>query len=199
MLKKLGLITLSAVSAFAMHSAEININDKDLEVSAKFDLGQFNDTIEPDTTFAGITYLKGSEDNSDDDLDTSGYLEANFLMKREVQDSGITFGIGVKANYTSVDVGGDDLHFITIPLGLEVGYIVPTQMPIHIAAKAYYAPESLSISDADSFMEYRLDATIEMIERGSIVIGYRNLDLDFDNSSSVNYNSSAYFGFRFEF
>ncbi len=196
MLKKLGLITLSAVSAFAMHNAEININDKDLEIGAAFDLGQFSDTVEPDTTFVGFKYLNGAEENSNDDLDTNGYYEANFVMRREVQDSGVTFGIGVKTNYTKVA----DEHFMTIPLGLELGYSVESQIPMHIGAKVYYAPESLSLSDADGYLEYRIDVSVEIIERGSVVLGYRNLDLKFDiTDDSINYNSSAYFGFRFAF
>jgi hypothetical protein len=35
MLKKLSLLALSAASAFAMHTAEININNKDLERSSR--------------------------------------------------------------------------------------------------------------------------------------------------------------------
>ena len=198
MIKKSALILLSAASAFAMHTAEININDKDLELGAKFDLGQFNSTVEPDTTFVGFTYLNGDEANSEIVTDINGYLEANFLMKREIQNSGVTFGIGVKTNYTKAN----EYSFMSIPLGLEVGYNLPTAIPVSLGAKVYYAPESLSILDADSFLEYRLDVNIEIIERGSIVLGYRNIDTNFEvasNSSKLNYNSSAYFGFRFAF
>lgn len=51
MLKKISLIALGAVSAFAMHSAEVNINNSDLELSAKLDMGQFNESVKPDTIF----------------------------------------------------------------------------------------------------------------------------------------------------
>ncbi len=198
MLNKIVLITVCAVSAFAMHTAEININDKDLEVGAKLDLGQFNSTVEPDTTFVGFTYLNGDEQNSEIQRDINGYLEANFLMRREIQDSGVTFGIGLKANYTKAN----DYSFMSIPLGLELGYRIPTAIPVSLNAKIYYAPESLSILDADSFLEYRLDVNIEIIERGFIVLGYRNIDTNYDVSgisSNLNYNSSAYFGFKFAF
>ena len=197
MLKKLGLITLSAVSAFAMHSAEISINDKDLELGARFDLGQFNSTVEPDTTYLGLKYINGTEENSDEEnIDTNGYYEASFMMRREVQNSGVTFGIGVKTNYTKIE----DEDFMTIPLGLELGYGVASQIPIYIGASVYYAPESLSLLDADGFLEYRVDISAEIIERGSVILGYRNLDLKFNTSDdTVNYNNSAYFGFRFAF
>jgi len=51
MLKKILLMTVTVISAFALHTAEININDKDLELNAKFDMGQFNETIYPNTVF----------------------------------------------------------------------------------------------------------------------------------------------------
>jgi len=39
MLKKLTMLSVCAASAFALHTAEININNKDLEVGAQFDMG----------------------------------------------------------------------------------------------------------------------------------------------------------------
>ena len=194
MLKKLSLITLSTISAFAMHTAEININDKDLELKGKFDLGQVNDTVEPNTTFVGISYLNGDDDNADSNV--NGYFEANFLMKREVKNSGITFGIGVKSNYTKIN----NSSINTIPLGLEVGYKIPFSIPSTINAKVYYAPQSLSFGEADEFLEYRLDFNVEVIERGSLVLGYRNIDINLKNSQNdITFNKSVYFGFRFAF
>ena len=58
MLKKIGLLCAFSISVFAMHSAEININQKDLEFGLNIDMGQYNRGIEPDTTFVGVTYLK---------------------------------------------------------------------------------------------------------------------------------------------
>ncbi len=201
MLKKLSLVLASVVSAFAMHSAEININEKDLEISTKFDLGQFNETVEPDTTFVGFKYLNGSDDYSEDEngdpVDVSGYVELNFLMKREVQNSGITLGIGVKANYTKVDE-----VFITLPLGLELGYNIPVSIPMTVGASVYYAPESLAITNADNYLEYRLEGSVELIERAAMVVGYRHLEMTFNvdgNTYDIIYNDAAYFGFRFDF
>ena len=194
MLKKLSLVALSAISAFAMHNAEININDKDLELGVGFDLGQFNDTVEPNTTFLGIRYLNASDENANANI--SDYAEASFLMKRRVQNSGVIFGIGLKTNYTKVR----DEIFMTIPLGLEAGYTLPISLPVIIGAKVYYAPQSLSFSEAESFLEYRADFSVEVIEKGSVILGYRNIDTNIENSyRDINYNESFYFGFKFNF
>ena len=53
MLKKILLLGASAISAMALHVAELNLNEKELEVGAKFDIGQFNENVEPNTMFAG--------------------------------------------------------------------------------------------------------------------------------------------------
>ncbi|MEA2098837.1 MAG: YfaZ family outer membrane protein [Campylobacterota bacterium] len=194
MLRKFSLIALSTISVFAMHSAEININDKDLELSAKFDLGQFGNTVEPDTTFLGFSYINGHEDNSNTDI--NGYVETNFLMRREVENSGVMFGIGVKSNYTKINAD----RYITIPLGLELGYTLSTTIPITFGTKLYYAPESLAFSKAKSFLEYRFDATVAVIDTGSLLLGYRNIDTNMENRyGTQTYNKSIYFGFRFAF
>ena len=195
MLKKLTLISASAISAFAMHTAEININDKDLELGANIDMGQMIDTVEPNTTFVGMRYLNASDENSDvRELDD--YIEASFLMKREISDTGISFGIGVKTNYTRV-LGKT---YSTVPLGLEVGYTFPIDLPVTLDAQVYYAPSSLAFSNADSFLQYRASASVEVIENGSLVVGYRNMQTNLNNiSNDITYNSSAYFGFRFAF
>ena len=200
MLKKLTLIAISATSVFAMSSAEINLNDKDLEVSAVVDLGSSSNSVEPNTTFVNFKYLGASVDNSDlaDGSDISDYYEAGFLMKRKVEGSNATVGLGIKANLIS----DDDNTFSSMPLGIELGYITPTNVPVEIALKAYYAPDSLAFSSADSYQEFRFDANVEIIKNGSIVAGYRDLKTNYmisDTKVSVNYNKSAYVGLRFNF
>ena len=77
MLKKLLLIITITSTLFGFHTAELNINDKDFEGKLRFDIGQFNQTVMPDSLFFGIGYIKGSEDNSDF-RDTDGLVEAAF-------------------------------------------------------------------------------------------------------------------------
>ncbi len=196
MLKKLSLVALSAASAFAMHSAEININNKDLELSAKLDIGQFNYNVEPGTVFVGAKYLKGNEDHSDINSGIEAYYELNFLMQQEISRSGLSIGMGVKANHTK--------NFTSIPLGLEAAFELPkTQLvPIYFGASIYYAPEVLSMEDANNFLEYRVSVDIEVIKNGRITLGYRVLDTNYEANNvttDVNYNKSAYMGFKFSF
>ena len=194
MIKKINLILLSTVSAFAMHNAEININDKDLEIGGKFDLGQVNTTVEPNTTFIGVKYLGANNDHAN--VDINGYIETNFLLENEIDNTGVIFGIGVKANYTKINSD----KFISIPLGFELGYTFPVQIPVSVSTQFYYAPESLAFAKAKNFLEYRFFTTVEVIEKGALVLGYRTIDTNMDNRSGTQtYNESVYFGFNFQF
>ena len=195
MLKKLTMMTLCAASAFAMHSAEININEADLEVGAKFDMGQFNQNVEPHTMFLGAKFLNGdAKHSSSSNADLDPYFEVNFLMQKEIANSGMRFGLGVKMNYTK--------DYSTLPLGVEFAYTIPAPdlIPMHLNGSLYYAPSALAFSDAKDFLEYRIGYDIEVIDNGSITIGYRNLQTSDDGSTTdFTYNKSWYAGFKFGF
>ncbi len=196
MLKKISIMAFCAASAFAMHTGEININDKDLEISAKFDLGQFNNAVEPHTMFLGGKFLNADEEySSREGVDIDPYFELNFLMMREVGDQGMSVGIGAKLNYTE--------NYSTLPLGLEFSYKIPATdlIPMYLNGSLYYAPSVLSMRDADNFLEYRISYDIEVIKNGLITIGYRNIDTNYESSKDgdVTYNDSFYAGFKIGF
>lgn len=197
MLKKLGLITFCAASAFAMHNAELNLNDKDLEFGVKFDMGQYNENIEPENIFVGGKILHASDDHSDlgrgraiDDL-----LEANMLVQTKVEGSDSTFGLGVKFNYTQ--------DFSSIPVGLEGRHYIDAieRFPIFIKGLLYYAPEVLSFRDASNYFEYRLEGEVEVMKNAGAFFGYRSIDTNYatGRGGDVNYNSSVYLGLKFAF
>ncbi|MDY0233045.1 MAG: YfaZ family outer membrane protein [Sulfurimonas sp.] len=196
MLKKLGLIALCTASAFAMHSIELNINDKDLEFGAKVDMGQFNDAVDPDTVFVGAKILHADEKHSDfrSNSDMNDYYEANFLMQRKVGNSDLVIGLGVKFNGTK--------NFSSFPLGVEATYkILGGAIPLYIKGVVYYAPEILSLQDAKSFLEYRASLDVELITNGYVTVGYRSIDTNYDGKKGgdMNYNKSAYIGVKFAF
>ena len=197
MLKKLSMMTLCAASAFALNTAELNINDSDLEVSAKFDMGQFNDSVEPETVFVGARLLNGHKSHSDNENSSlDSFVELNFLMLREIGDKGLSIGMGVKLNATKNN--GED--FMSIPLGVEAMYKIPASdlIPMYVGASLYYAPSVLSLADADNYLEYRINYDIEVIKNGRITIGYRSVDTNYE-VSNFNYNKSLYVGFKFAF
>jgi len=190
MFKKICLMALGAVSVFAMHSAEININNSDLELSARLDMGQFNDNLEPDTIFLGAKYLNADERHSDV-RSIDDYQEVNFLMQREISPD-FRLGIGAKLNHTK--------DFVSIPFGVEAVYTLPvtSSVPFYVGASLYAAPEVLSLDKADSFLEYRFTLEAEVIQNAFVTLGYRHMDTDYERRD-VEYNDSLYFGLKFLF
>ncbi len=199
MLKKLTLITACAVSAFALHNAELNINDKDLEVGLEFDVGQFNNAVEPNTMFFGGKFLSPDSTHSTDNLNSiDPYFEGNFLIMREIGNKGMSLGMGVKLNYTKVE----NRDFSTLPLGLEFAYKIPAPklVPMSINGSLYYAPQVLSFLNAKDYLEYRIHYDVELIKNAGLTFGYRSMNTSFENiSGTLNYNSSWYFGFKVKF
>ena len=193
MLKKISLVALCAASAFAMNSADININDKDLELGVKFDVGQFNDNVEPETMLVGARYLHADEDNSDVN-DVDDYYELSFLMQNQMGNEDLILGLGLKLNSTK--------DYSTVPLGAEAKYHIPaeTPIPIYINLALYYAPSVLTMQDADKYLEYRAEADFEVIDNGKVTLGYRVMNTDYDDArGDVEYNKSMYIGFKFLF
>jgi hypothetical protein len=199
MLKKILMLSACAASAFALHTAEININNKDLEVGAQFDMGQFNDTVEPNTLFVGGKFLNADAEHSEsNNANIDPYMEANILMMKDVGTSGFKLGMGLKLNYTQVG----SLDFISTPLGVEGAYTISTQefVPIHLNAAIYYAPKVLAFKDAKNYLETRFSVDFEVIENGNISVGYRNMETNFDVANGdFRYNRSAYLGFKLKF
>lgn len=196
MIKQTVLLAATAAAALAMHTAEININNKDIEGSVRFDMGQFNDTVEPDSYLLGGRIINVDKDHSDA-ANPDPLLEANFLLQNPLKtNDDITFGIGVKAVYTKLN----SKSYSALPLGVEAGYRLPLDlpMPVRAGANLYYAPESLSFNSAENYSEQRIYADIEIVKNGNITVGYRNIDTDTEQAD-LTYNDEFYIGFKFAF
>jgi len=198
MLKKIILLLCTSLSLFALHTAELNINQKDLEVGLKFDVGQFNENVEPQTMFVGMKMLIPDTNNSSDSLHSiDPYFEGNFMIIRPVGDAGLSLGVGFKLNYTQVN----NKSFMSLPIGLVASYELPFPdlIPMFIETSVYYAPQVLSFLDAKNYVEYRINYKMEMIKNVDLKIGYRNMNTNYLNQGNLNYNNSLYLGVMIDF
>jgi hypothetical protein len=189
-----GVTTLSAY-----HNAQINLNNTDIEGRLNFDMGQFNENVDPETTYIGLRYLHGERSQS---LlgNSNGLFEVNFLLKGNLPSfEDLNLGLGVKFDGISVDSktnGVSDTLFMALPVGIHATYHLPVPMvPIYLGAEAYYAPEVLSFYDANNYKEYNAHLDVEVIPRAKLTVGYRWIDLNY----SVNYTKAIYGGLSFSF
>ena len=199
MLKKLTLLTASAISAFALHTAQLNINDVDLEAGIALDVGQFNQNVEPNTMFIGAKFLNADVSHATNTITKiNPYFEGNFLIMKAIGDMGMSLGMGAKINYTRVN--GRD--FSALPFGMEFSYAIPAPklIPMSLSGSIYYAPKVLSFADAKDYLEYRLHYDVEFIENVGVTVGYRNMNTNFDIvNGDLNYNTSWYAGVKVKF
>lgn len=194
-MKKLLVMLLLQLPLLAMHYFALNINDVDLEASLDMDMGQFNETVDPDTTFIGFSVLSSSKEHSA--LDSPAPLStARFFIQQNI-DSAEQFrvGVGFKMTYAAQDTQ----QFFALPVLLQFGYRVPVDaLLIRLSLLGAYSPKVLSLLDAKNYAEYRLIAEISPIDRATIELGLRHIDLNY-NQRDIIYNETAYVGLKLAF
>lgn len=201
MLKKVLLGTLiAALPAMAMHEVELNLNNKDLDLHLGLDMGQFNNSIEPENLMMNMRVLMGSQDNARLPFERKKNVlgEFGFLAQStSAMAPGLTMGLGVKLAYTYLE----SESIFTMPIGIEIDYVLPFDIPIplHIGGLFYYAPEVLAFSSSTSYMEYQGNFDIEIADRALITMGYRGIDTPVKHQDNAYFNRSYFFGFKYKF
>ena len=207
MLKKLLLGTLLLASTtYAMHEFELNVNNKDLDLHLGLDMGQFNDSIEPDSFIIKARLMKGDieharlpyKENTNIEQDTNILGEIGFMAQSSsAMAPGLTMGMGVKLAYTPLE----KQSVFAMPIGVMTDYVLPFDIiiPLHVGGQFYYAPEVHSFEQSTSYMEYQANFDVELMERGLLTIGYRGIDTPTKDKGDSYYNRSYFVGFKFKF
>jgi len=201
MLKKVLLSTLVvATTLCAMHEFEINLNQKDLDLHLGLDMGQFNDSIEPDSFLVQMRVMKGDTEHSNlpGSQDTNLFGDLGFVAQSSsAMAPGLTMGMGLKLIYTDLKYQSS----FAMPLGVTIDYVLPFDIfvPLHIGGKAYYAPEVLAFEASKNYMEFQTNFDIEVMDRGLITLGYRWIETPLKEQTNAYYNRSYYFGLKFKF
>ena len=201
MLKKVLISSLiTATTLFAMHEFEINLNQKDLDLHLGLDMGQFNDSVEPDSFLIQMRVMKGDTEHSGlpGDQDTTVFGDLGFVAQSSsAMAPGLTMGMGLKLIYTDLK----EKSVLAMPLGVTVDYVLPFDIfvPLHVGAKGYYAPEVLAFEASKNYMEFQTNFDIEVMDRGLISLGYRWIETPLNYDTNAYYNRSYYFGLKFKF
>ncbi|MGB6019237.1 MAG: YfaZ family outer membrane protein [Sulfurimonadaceae bacterium] len=201
MLKKLLLGTLLLSSTtYAMHEFELNLNNKDVDLHLGLDMGQFNDSIEPDSFMLKARIMKGDIEHARLPFgqDTNILGEIGFVAQSSsAMAPGLMMGMGLKLVYTPLE----QQSISALPIGVVTDYTLPFDIviPLHIGGQFYYAPEVLSFETSTSYMEYQVNFDVQLMERGLLTMGYRGIDTPTKDLSSAYYNRSFFVGFKFKF
>lgn len=201
MLKKSALAAILSLSSLhAYHTIELNLNNLDLGVNLDLDMGQFNDNVDPDTTFIGASYLRVDKKNSAEpkSLQRDVTLTQLHFLKRQSLAflPAMSVGIGVRLTNSSLYNGTKYDTYMTMPLGVEVKYQFPIEeVNAYAGASVYFAPEVLSFYQARNYKEFNAYTALELIPTVEMKVGYRSIDFNY----TQNINRTAYAGLSFDF
>jgi len=138
--------------------------------------------------------------NEADDVIANAAILVSGSSKGDVK--GLHLGVGVKAYVGSLDGPGAvsiDVDGGAIAIGGRVRYLLPGDVPIAVLGEAYFAPGITNISDFDGLLEYRVALELEITPSAIAYIGYRKLEVTFNDNFDYDVDDSAHFGVRFEF
>jgi hypothetical protein len=83
-----------------------------------------------------------------------------------------------KSLYETVDT----TTYLALPVGMEFTYAVDvySSLFMQLGASLHYAPETLSLDDADHYFAQRVKVVYRFMERGRVIAGYRKIDIETD-------------------
>lgn len=137
-------------------------------------------------------------------------ISASFLHH---EDDGEVYSVGVFAQspinnrqdlhgalggrFYYLDADGPDGY--GVGLGGELGYKIPSVKGLSIHGEAYYAPKVTMFSDIERFVDVSIRAKYQILEQGSIYLGYRSQKVHVEHSSSANIDEGAHVGISLQF
>src|SRR5680860_398164 len=101
-----------------------------------------------------------------------------------------SFGAGVKAYAFSLDDADETVA--AGALGGKVTYTIPANIPMHVSAEAFYAPDITTTGEGDNMLEFNTRFEIEFIPRTSGFIGYRKMEVDLDNADDAELDDNIH-------
>lgn len=115
--------------------------------------------------------------------------------------NGLHFGVGAKVYVGFLDgpKGVVDTDGAAIAIGGQVRYVFSGSTPMAVYGEGYFAPEVTSIAEMDGMSEFRLGFEIEITPSARAYIGYRNLEVTYDERIDYEIDDAAHVGVRFEF
>ena len=175
--------------ALALPAAADTIN-----VNVSSDAAQLGYTraLPPEGMEAGAAFMHHN-DNGD-------IVEANLHLVDRPQPGrdALVLGIGGKAAFIREDprnaTGG------ALALGGKLRWTLPVYNRAAIGGQLYFAPSATSVSDIHGYREYALRGEFQVLEDASVYLGYRDIELSYDNAGpDRDFDDGVFAGFNLQF
>ena len=135
--------------------------------------------------------------NQDDDK----MVHIGMMVRNDTLDNPLVISIGARAYYadagnaeglTQADIGA-------LAIGGELLFIPQNLGGLGFGFHYFIAPSVVSFMDADSFTEYGVRLDYEITRQASAYIGYQKIETELTNSTTLEIDSSVFFGIGLRF
>ena len=182
----LGLLLLTALS---------NAHANDFEAMLSKETAQF--TFRSDSSligWGGSDLALGLFYNEDDDI----IFQASLLQMRQAsEENPLTFGVGVKSYFGTLDDPDEDVFAFAI--GGQLRYTIAGTMPMAVYLEGYYAPEITSFGDTEEVVDYIVGFQIEALPQTIAFIGVRHFEIEGDDGDYEVDDDNIHLGVRLTF
>lgn len=107
------------------------------------------------------------------------------------------FQVGLGGRVQLLDTDGPSGGAIS--LGAWGRYNFPGANRFALAGNIYFAPDVTSFGDMENFLEYGIRGEYEVLRNGSLYLGYRKIEADFDVVNNADIDKGLHFGMHFTF
>lgn len=185
------LLSMASVRLASAGAVDFRVGEDAAEISYLTQTSSFG--------YGGADIGFGILFNENNDVLGTGSILVSGSSAGDVQ--GLHFGVGGKIYGGLLDGPNDSLDIDggAIAIGARLRYVISSRMPVAFLGEVYLAPEVTSISDFDGLLEYRLAVELEVTPSARAYIGYRNLEVTFNDNVEYEVDDAAHIGVRFEF
>ncbi len=126
--------------------------------------------------------------------DTGQVAHVGFFVAGDASSGSnpVTAGVGVRLVYTNGDLSGQ--NGFALPIGGFVRYSPRKANRIAFEGQAYFAPEILSLGDAEQYEEYTVRFSYNVIHAADIYIGVRYVKGEYKNVPDALYDTGMHIG-----
>lgn len=104
-------------------------------------------------------------------------------------------GIGGKA--ITYDAGGPDGGALAV--GGYILHNLASANLLSVRGDLYYAPSVVTFGDGNRYVEYSMRLQYQIVDQANVYLGYRNIEVDFDQFGSIDIDQSAHVGLMMHF
>jgi len=175
-------LLLSALStAAAADSLDINLHDEAMRISF---------AVSPPAR-RGLEMELGHYFNEGDQSITHLGLQ---VSGENWSKSGV-FDIGMGGRI--VYVKADPLDEAALAIGARVRFS-PVQR-VGFGGSIYYAPKIVTFLDGEDYQEFSLSVDYQVLPQAFVYVGYRNIEVDFEDVADVEFDDEVHLGMRIAF